>query len=211
MKLTSQTFRNGAPIPERCAFAKPDARTHLSLSDNKNPQLGWSDLPPGTKSLVLVCHDTDVPSRPDQVNKEGSTVPATLPRVDFTHWLLIDIKPESNAIAEGEFSSAVTPRGKPGPAGPAGTRQGVNNYTQWFQGDKEMAGTYFGYDGPCPPWNDELLHHYHFTLYAIDEARCGVKGDQQTFTRDDVLRAIEGHVLGQAALLGTYTLNPKLR
>jgi Raf kinase inhibitor-like YbhB/YbcL family protein len=211
MKLTSQTFRNGAPIPERCAFAKPDPRSHLALSDNKNPQIGWSDLPAGTQSLVLVCHDADVPSRPDQVNKEGMTVPASLPRVDFAHWVLIDIKPESNGIAEGEFSSGVTPRGKPGPAGAAGTRQGLNNYTQWFQGDKEMTGNYFGYDGPCPPWNDELLHHYHFTLYAIDAARCNVKGDQNAFTREDVLRAIEGHVLGQAALVGTYTLNPRLR
>jgi Raf kinase inhibitor-like YbhB/YbcL family protein len=207
MKLTSQSFAQGARIPERCAFGKQDPKSHIALSDNKNPQLAWSELPPGTKSLALICHDPDVPSRPDDVNKEGRSVPSSLPRVDFTHWVLVDLSPSSTAIAEGAFASGVTPRGKPGPEGPSGSRQGLNNYTQWFEGDKDMAGRYFGYDGPCPPWNDELLHHYHFTLYALDVERCPVSG---VFTRDDVLKAIAGHVLGSAALIGTYTLNPKL-
>jgi Raf kinase inhibitor-like YbhB/YbcL family protein len=208
MKLTSQSFTHGARIPERLAFGKQDAKSHIALSDNKNPQLAWSELPPGTKSLVLICHDPDVPSRPDDVNKEGRSVPASLPRVDFTHWVLVDLAPSKGPIAEGAYASGVTPRGKPGPDGPGGTRQGLNNYTQWFEGDKEMAGRYFGYDGPCPPWNDELLHHYHFTLYALDLEHCPVSG---AFTRDDVLKAIEGRVLGTAVLTATYTLNPKLR
>lgn len=42
---------------------------------------------------------------------------------------------------------------------PAGSRQGLNDYTAFMAGS-EMAGDYFGYDGPCPPWNDERLHHY---------------------------------------------------
>jgi hypothetical protein len=208
MKLTSQTFQQGAPIPERCALGKPDASSHIALSGNRNPQLAWSDLPAGTKSLVLICHDPDAPSRPDDVNKEGRSVPSSLPRADFTHWLLVDLAPGTSAIAEGAFASGVTPHGKPGPDGPSGTRQGLNDYTQWFEGDQEMAGRYFGYDGPCPPWNDERLHHYHFTLYALDVERCPATG---AFTRDDVLRSIDGHVLGSAVLTGTYSLNPKLR
>jgi Raf kinase inhibitor-like YbhB/YbcL family protein len=211
MKLSSQSFRDGSAIPERCAFGKPDAKNHVALADNQNPQLSWSELPAKTASLVLLCHDSDVPSRGDQVNKEGMTVPASLPRVDFTHWVLVDIAPSTSSIAQGEFSSGVTARGKTGPAGPAGTRQGLNSFTQWFEGDKDMSGSYYGYDGPCPPWNDELLHHYHFTLYALDVARCPVEGQGGTFTRDDVLRAISSHVLGQASIVGTYSLNPKLR
>jgi Raf kinase inhibitor-like YbhB/YbcL family protein len=207
MKLTSESFRHGAAIPERCAFGRKDPTSHLTLSDNRNPQLAWSDLPAGAKSLVLICHDPDVPSRADDVNKEGRAVPASLPRVDFTHWVLVDLKPEAGSIAEGAFASGITARGKQGPAGPKATRQGLNNYTQWFEGDKDMSGAYFGYDGPCPPWNDEILHHYHFTLYALDVERCPVEG---TFTRDDVLKAIEGHVLGKTSLMGTYALNPKV-
>jgi hypothetical protein len=205
MKIWSNTFKDGARIPDRCAFGKPNPDTHVELSDNKNPHLAWSDLPSGTKSLVLICHDSDVPSRPDNVNKEGVTVPAALPRVDFYHWVLIDLAPGGSPVAEGEFSNGITPKGKSGPAGPRGTRQGVNNYTQWFAGDENMAGDYFGYDGPCPPWNDEILHHYHFTLYATDLPRCPVEG---SFTGPDVLAALNGHIVGRASIVGTYAINP---
>jgi Raf kinase inhibitor-like YbhB/YbcL family protein len=204
MKLWSDTFKDGDRIPERCAFGKPNPKTHVELSDNKNPHLTWSDLPAGTKSLVLICHDVDVPSRPDNVNQEGMTVPADLPRVDFYHWLLVDLAPDV-PIREGEFSSGITPRGKTGPDGLRGTRQGLNDYTQWFKGDADMGGNYFGYDGPCPPWNDEIIHHYHFTLYALDVARCPVDG---TFTGPEVRQAIRNHVLAQAAIVGTYAINP---
>jgi Raf kinase inhibitor-like YbhB/YbcL family protein len=207
MQLTSASFKHGAVIPERLAFCKKDANSHVALSDNKSPQLAWSALPQGAKSLVLTCHDPDVPSRADDVNQEAKSVPASLPRVDFTHWVLVDLQLGAGPFAEGAFATGVTPRGKPGPAGPHGTRQGVNNYTQWFEGDKDMAGRYFGYDGPCPPWNDEIVHHYCFTLYALDLPRCPVDG---AFTREDVLAAIKGHVLAEASLVGTYSLNPKL-
>ena len=208
MKLTSDSFKDGGRIPERCAFGKPSAQTNVELSDNRNPHLAWSDLPAGTRSLVLICHDPDVPSRPDDVNKAGAVVPASLPRVDFYHWVLVDLPPAPASIAEGEFSSGITPRGKNGPEAPRGTRQGVNNYTQWFAGDKDMAGDYYGYDGPCPPWNDEIVHHYHFTLYATDLERCPVSG---SFGAPEVLAALQGHVLAQATLVGVYAINPGAR
>ncbi len=208
MKLTSDSFKNSERIPDRCTFGKPNLSTHVELSDNKNPHLAWSEVPAGTKSLVLICHDSDVPSRPDNVNTEGATVPASLPRVDFYHWVLVDLAPDASPIREGEFSSGITPKGKPGPAAARGTRQGVNNFTQWFAGDANMSGDYFGYDGPCPPWNDEIVHHYHFTLYAIDLARCPAQG---TFGAPDVLKAIEGHVLAKAAITGAYAINPRAK
>ena len=70
-----------------------------------------------------------------------------------------------------------------------------------------MEGFYYGYDGPCPPWNDSIPHRYIFTLYAIDVDRCPV---ENTFTGDEVLQAIEGHVLEQASLQVTYSLNPRV-
>ena len=87
-------------------------------------------------------------------------------------------------------------------------RHGINDYTGWFAGDKDMAGDYYGYDGPCPPWNDEILHHYVFTLHALDVEKCPVSG---RFGGPDVLKAIEGHVLAKAELMGTYALNPAVR
>ncbi|HXH02690.1 MAG TPA: YbhB/YbcL family Raf kinase inhibitor-like protein [Candidatus Competibacteraceae bacterium] len=208
MQLTSPAFQDQQLIPEEYAFGVHDPHQHVALGPNRNPPLEWRDLPPGTRSLVLICHDRDVPSRPDDVNREGRIVPASLPRVDFFHWVLVDLPPQPARIEAGEFSNGVTPRGKPGPEGPRGTRQGINNYREWFADDPNMAGNYFGYDGPCPPWNDTIVHHYVFTLYALDLERCPVSG---LFTGPQVLDAIQGHILDQASLTGTYTLNLGLR
>lgn len=205
MQLFSDDIKEQQPVPEAFAFGKPDASSHVVLSDNQNPSFSWADLPEGTQSLVLICHDPDVPSKPDDVNQEGRIVPAELPRVDFFHWVLVDLPADSGPIQVGEFSDQVTPGGKSGPEGPRGTRQGINNYREWFAADPDMAGDYFGYDGPCPPWNDSIVHHYVFTLYALDVARCPVEGK---FTGPDILAAIEGHILGQASVTGTYSLNP---
>jgi Raf kinase inhibitor-like YbhB/YbcL family protein len=208
MKLSSNSFAHDGPIPAEFAFCAPDPKSHVTLSRNRNPHFSWSDLPAGTKSLALICHDYDVPSKPDDVNREGRTIPANLPRVDFYHWVLVDLDPGLAMIRAGDFSDGVTARGKRGPEGPHGTRQGINDYTMWFASDKDMAGDYFGYDGPCPPWNDEIVHHYVFTLYALGAAKCGVSGK---FKGPDVLAAIRGGVLAEASLRGLYALNPKVK
>ncbi len=207
MQLTSTSFENGATIPGEFAFAVPDPRTHLRLSDNRNPQFAWSDVPAGTRSFVLICHDPDVPSRGDDVNQEGRTVPAELPRVDFQHWLLLDIPAATRTIAAGSQSNAVTPRGKPGPAAPGGLRHGINSYTQWFAADPQMQGDYYGYDGPCPPWNDALIHRYVFTLYALGVPTLQVEG---ALSAEAVLAALaKAPVLATARLFGRYSLNPQ--
>lgn len=208
MRLTSRNFNDNSPIPAQFAFCVPDAEKHVALGPNQNPGLAWEDVPKGTRSFVLSCHDSDVPSQPDDVNREGRIVPAELPRVDFYHWVLVDLPADAIAIQAGEFSEGVTAKGKAGPAAPRGTRQGLNSYTDWFASDPDMAGHYFGYDGPCPPWNDSIVHHYHFTLYALDLERCPVG---ENFSAAEVLKAIEGHVLAQARLTGTYSLNPDVR
>lgn len=208
MKLWSDSFQDGSAIPGEFAFCIMDPVSHVAMSSNRNPHLAWSDVPAGTKSLALICHDMDVPSRGDDVNQEGKTVPADLPRVDFFHWTLVDLPASLTSIAAGQYSREVTPRGKSGPQigdGQPG-RHGINDYTGWFAGDADMAGSYFGYDGPCPPWNDTIVHRYVFTLYALDVERLPVDGN---FTGQQVRDAIQGHVLGQAQLTGLYTLNPR--
>ena len=208
MQLTSSSFTNGSKIPGDFSFCIPDPAHHVCLGKNRNPQLSWRDAPAGTLSFALICHDPDVPSQGDDVNQEGRSVPASLPRVDFFHWVLVDLPPQPPHIEAGEFSQDVMPRGKNGPGTARGARQGLNDYTGWFAGDKDMAGDYFGYDGPCPPWNDEIPHHYMFTLYALDIARCPVEGK---FTGQQVREAIRGHVLAEAGISGIYALNPSVR
>lgn len=208
MKVTSNSFKDGQPIPGDFAFCLSDPEHHVCLGRNLNPHLAWSDAPPGTHSFVVICHDPDVPSKGDDVNQEDRTVPASLPRVDFFHWVLVDVPASLSEISEGEFSSDVTPRGKPGPHAPHDARQGINDYTGWFDSDNDMRGDYYGYDGPCPPWNDEIVHHYVFTVFALDVGRLDVDGK---LTGQQVRAAMQGHILAQASLTGTYTLNPSLK
>jgi Raf kinase inhibitor-like YbhB/YbcL family protein len=205
LQLSSTSIQDGAPIAATFAFGKPDPDTHIALSENRSPQLAWSGAPEGTKSFAILCIDPDVPSVGDDVNQEGRTVSADLPRVDFVHWAMVDVPASCRELPEGACGEGVVARGKQDPPGPDGARQGVNDYTGWFAGDADMSGAYKGYDGPCPPWNDELRHRYTFTVYALDVDRLDVDGD---FTAADVQAAMEGHVLASAAITGTYTNNP---
>lgn len=209
MKLASRSFPDGGVIPGRCAFAIQAPSGHLSLSQNRNPELHWGGAPAGTRSLVLLCVDGDAPSpKPEGVNTEGVSLPAKLPRGPFVHWVMVDIAPAVASIAEGACGSGITPRGKRQPAGPEGSRQGINDYSAWFKGDKDMDGPYFGWDGPCPPWNDQRVHHYRFELHATDLERCPVDGE---FTAAQVRKALEGHILASASISGRYSLNPLIR
>lgn len=208
MKLRSDSFEQGQPIPAEFAFGKPGPDSPCILSDNRNPHLAWSEVPEGTRSFALICVDPDVPSKPDDVNQADREVPADLPRVDFVHWLLANIPADSREIAAGSCSEGVTARGKQAPSGPTGSVQGKNDYTGWFAGDAQMGGDYYGYDGPYPPFNDLRMHRYFFRLFALDVAALELPA---RFTAGDVLRAIHGHKLDEALVYGTYTLNPSLR
>ncbi|MCG6118428.1 MAG: YbhB/YbcL family Raf kinase inhibitor-like protein [Aquimonas sp.] len=207
MKLRSDSFEQGQPIPAEFAFGKPGPDSPCILSANRNPQLAWSAAPEGTRSFALICVDPDVPSKPDDVNQAGREVPADLPRVDFVHWLIANLPADLREIAAGSCSEGVTPRGKPSPAGPEGSVQGKNDYTGWFAGDADMGGDYLGYDGPCPPFNDARVHRYFFRLFALDVERLQL---QPGFGMAELHRAMRGHVLGEAVLHGTYSLNPGL-
>lgn len=207
MKLTSSSFTNHGPVPDQCAFAVQDADEHIALGENRNPQLSWSEIPNQANSLVLICVDPDVPTSMEDFNQEGRTISASLQRTNFIHWIMIDIPAMDGGVAEGECSDGITPGGKESPSGPPGSRQGINDYTKFFAGDDDMGGDYFGYDGCCPPWNDEIVHHYHFQLLAIDLPRINVGNE---FTADEVLELIDGHVIEGTEIVGVYSLNPNV-
>ena len=207
MKLWSNSFSDGDPIPAAFAFGLPDPVSHVVFGPNLNPHLAWSGIPDGTKSLAIIVHDRDVPTRPDDVNQEGCEVPPDLPRTDFYHWVLIDLSPEVAEIEAGSFSDGVVPHGKDAAGMPGEIRQGLNDYTGWFEGDPDMSGDYFGYDGPCPPWNDTLIHHYEFTLFALGVERLELVSG---FTGEDARDAMIEHVLASSSFTGTYTLNQRM-
>jgi len=208
MQLESKDLVHGEPVPARFAFGKPDPEQHMALSDNVSPHLLWQDVPDGTRSFAVLCVDPDVPSVADDVNTEGQTLARDMPRVDFFHWVMVDVPADVHELATGQCGEGVTPGGKRNPPGPDGARQGSNNYTQFLEGAGELAGRYYGYDGPCPPWNDERLHHYRFTVYALDVEKIDLPDD---FDGPAALAAMDGHILAEASITGTYTLNPDVK
>lgn len=206
MRISVQGISEGQPIPGPFAFAVPHPNDHMTLSDNRNPQVTWDDAPEGTRSFAVLVVDPDVPSDASDVNQEGKTLPKDMPRVDFYHWVRVDIPAEVREIAEAEDSDGVTPRGKKPGKTDKGIN-GINGYTGFMAGDPDMKGVYGGYDGPCPPWNDERMHHYTFTVYALDVPSLGLEGE---FDGEAAVKAMQGHILDQASVTGTYTLNPNV-
>jgi len=97
------------------------------------------------------------------------------PRMTWVHWLVYNLPP-----AEGGLPEGVTPD-----ALPAGGKLGVNDFRRTR------------YGGPCPPIG---RHRYFFKLYALDTEL----PDLGEPAKPDLLRAMEGHVLGQTQLMGTY-------
>ncbi|MFT4703686.1 MAG: Raf kinase inhibitor-like YbhB/YbcL family protein [Bradymonadia bacterium] len=197
-------FAAGTPIPPRFAFGQPGTDGPFAFGGNVSPRVEWSNAPEGTLSFAVICHDPDVPSAADDVNQEGKTVPADLPRMTFFHWVLVDVPAATTSIAEGSSSEGITARGKALGQTSHGVT-GLNDYTSWFAGDPDMDGKYGGYDGPCPPWNDSIVHHYNFTVFALSVENLGLSG---SFTGQEARDAMVGHILAEASHMGTYSMNP---
>ncbi|KAF1689770.1 YbhB/YbcL family Raf kinase inhibitor-like protein [Pseudoxanthomonas taiwanensis] len=202
MRIWSDSFEHRGRIPAEFAMGRPDG-----FAPNRNPHLAWDGVPDGTRSFALLCIDPDAPTVPGTVGRQDLQIPVEQPRAEFVHWAMADIPADVRQIAAGSCSDGVTAKGKRQPPGRAGARQGLNDYPGWFAGDADMGGAYFGYAGPYPPFNDLRVHRYFFRLFALDVDRLELP---ERFTAADVLRAMQGHVLAEAVLYGTYTLNPQL-
>jgi phosphatidylethanolamine-binding protein (PEBP) family uncharacterized protein len=114
MKLIVEGIDDGKARSRRSSHsACQDAEGHIRLGENLNPAIRWHDLARRhPKSLVLICVDTDAPTRPDDVNQEGKHRAVFAAARRFYHWVLVDLAPDLEGIAEGECSRGVTPRGK---------------------------------------------------------------------------------------------------
>jgi Raf kinase inhibitor-like YbhB/YbcL family protein len=206
MRLTSKSIVHDKPIPPECALGVPSPEGPVP-GQNRSPHLAWSGAPATTKSYVIIAVDIDAPATAEDANKADRTIPYDFPRAPFYHWVLADIPVSRMELSEGVDSTVLTVKGKAAGHTPHGER-GLNSYTEWFKGDPQMEGKYAGYDGPWPPFNDERVHRYVFTLYALDVETLKLSSG---FTADDVSKALTGHVLAEASITGTYTLNPNAR
>jgi Raf kinase inhibitor-like YbhB/YbcL family protein len=203
LQIKIDSWESGGTIPDKFSFCVPAKENHVALGENKSPAISWSGAPEATASFVILCTDPGVPTDIDLVNKEDKKIPVDTSRFTFYHWVLADIPAERKHLAEGDESDGIQPGGKEDHG-----MRGINFYTNWFANDEQMKGNYGGYDGPCPPWNDELIHEYYFTVYALDVDSLNLADN---FTGPDVEQAMQGHILAQGSYVGTYSLNPDLR
>jgi Raf kinase inhibitor-like YbhB/YbcL family protein len=97
------------------------------------------------------------------------------PRMTWVHWVLFNLSPDTPGLQEGAGPDEL----------PAGTGQGTNSWNRT------------GYGGPCPPVG---RHRYFHKLYALDTVL-----DLSGKPTNKVLEAaMQGHIIGQAELIGTY-------
>lgn len=187
-------------LPDQAAFCPPSSSAERNIS----PGITWSQGPAGTKSYALLMTDLDVPEDFGRINKRGVVIRHDDPRISVYHWVLVDIPTDIRTLAQGAESEGLVAHGKPVGKTEHG-RRGANVYTSFLASNSDMAGTYGGYDGPCPPTNDERIHSYVVQVYALDTASLGLTG---TFDGGAVEKAMQGHVLSQGKANATYSLNP---
>ena len=206
--IESSSLADHRPIAEVHAVATPtaDGRAEIAGAD-RSPHLSWAGEPSGTRSFALSVIDPDVPADRTRMAVEGLSLGDREPRVDFAHWLLVDIPASVHEIPEGAGGDGFVPHGRDPGRGPFGV-EGQNGYRGLFEGNPDLEGTYGGWDGPFPPWNDEIVHRYEVTVYALDVETTGL---EPGFTLEAFRAATDGHVLERATIVPTYTLNPALR
>ena len=150
--LKSSAFEHGAGIPEQYTCCGEDISVPLQ----------WEGVPETARSLALIVDDPDAPD-PDA------------PKMVWVHWVVCNIPPDLNGLAEHITSETCPP----------GVIEGINDWQRP------------GYGGPCPPIG---RHRYFHKLYALDTV---LEGLQQP-TKADVEAAMQGHILAQAELVGTF-------
>ena len=103
------------------------------------------------------------------------------PKMTYVHWVLYNIPAKVTGLPEGASRSSLPPE----------TRLGLNDWKR------------SNYGGPCPPIGE---HRYYFKLYALDTI---FSPQTPTLTKAGLERAMAGHILGQATLMGKYKKTKK--
>jgi Raf kinase inhibitor-like YbhB/YbcL family protein len=204
LKVTVGSIQSEKMIPPKHAFCAAAKENHVKTGGDVSPSVSWSKGPNGTKSYAVILYDTEAPAEQrEKMNKEGMVLTSDVPRRIFYHWVLIDVPASVTSIKEGAESEGRVAKGKPATPAAAGVR-GLNDFTKVMAANEAMKGQYYGYDGPCPPWNDEKVHRYHYAVYALSVPSLSLKDPDGVA----VMEAIKGKVLAEGEVVGLFTTNP---
>jgi|SRR5581483_5682353 len=147
-----------------------------------SPAIEWSGVPESAVTLALILHDADVPSR------ASATATGAGPD-DTLHWAIFNIPAKATGLAEDVPHNQMLDDG--------------SVQLKYLAGVPRLAIGKIGYFGPSPPPTAvPVLHHYIFDLYSLD-----LKLDPSLNSREDLTKAMTGHVLAKGAYFATYT-NP---
>ena len=194
IELTSTVFTRIRRIPIEYTCVKNVRGTGAAArqGEDKSPPLAWAAGPEGTKSFALIVDD------PDAVEYETGVIS---PRVHWTIWNIpLDVTELAERVPTTTEELSIGPN----------TRQGANDYHS------------IGWSGPCPPPNIRSIsqrydpeygyaskvqfpHGYMFKVYALDTELDVAAGAN----KNDLLAAMEGHILAGGELTGEY-INPRL-
>lgn len=194
----------GAPIPAAHAVClpTPDGKSNAS-GLNLRPTIRWNDAPEGTDSFAIFIMDPDVPADFTDAGKEGKIIAKDAKRQDFYHYGVVNIPAHINEFPGTHVKTKLgyTPI------------ELVND-----MGLNQYVPTPTAYGGPCPPWNDARLHHYHFIVLALAKgapitaptlAKDSPAAESPNTAKNTLDRLLTGkHLLAKGTLIGTYTLNP---
>jgi len=147
MKLVIAAFHEGGTIPA----------LHTCEGADLSPAMEWTGAPASTKSFAVIVDDPDAP---------GGV---------WNHWLLYNVAPATQSIAQGFRHGKLGDSGK-------------NDFGKP------------GYNGPCPPRGGGP-HRYYFRVYALDLPKLDLTSGA---SRADLDRAMRGHVLAHAEFMGRY-------
>ncbi len=205
LKLSVAALTDGDMIPNKYAFCVPTAQGHSKAGPNISPSISWSEGPHGTKSYAVILYDADSPKEQrEKMNKEGEMLTSAVPRQIVYHWVLVDIPAGIKSLPEGAEADSRASHEIIPPTTKIGV-SGISDFTRIFAANEQLRGEYYGYTGPCPPWNDENIHHMHFKVYALNvpSLKLGARFDGAA-----AMDAMRSKILAQGELLGVYTQNP---
>ena len=190
LKITSSAFEDGDEIPRKYGYEQ----------ENVSPPLKIENIPYGTKSLTLIMDDPDA---------MDVVIDGEKPFKDpYVHWVAYNIKPYKNRTEPNSpFTSSIEIFESKPTSTPPITKDEINwSYLSQFITEQYgerfcMLGVNgwdeFAYGGPAPP---DKTHTYVFKLYALKIELGGIS----LVTKADVEKAMEGHIVDQTTLEGTY-------
>ena len=198
LSVMVEGITDGKRMPDTNAacLATKDGKSDPS-GKNLRPTISWSNAPATAKSFAIFVMDPDVPADFTDAGKEGKTLPVSAKRKNFFHYAVINIPVGTTSFPGG------VPEVNPTVGMQLPNDMGANKY----------VATLEQFGGPCPPWNDERLHHYHFMVLALDTPADNAPTADLSLMANSAYEQLSKspHLVAKGEVVGTYSLNPKMK